>query len=93
MANPPHPGRIIKDELEHLNLSVTKAAVALGVTRVALSNLVNCKSGVSPVMSIRLSKILGSSPDVWLGLQMDYDLAQAEKNADNIEVDKAAMLA
>ena len=82
MKNPPHPGRLVKHEcLEPLNLSITKAADILGVTRLTLSNLVNCKNGVSPEMAIRLSKVFGSSPEVWLGLQMSYDLAQAEKKA------------
>ncbi len=87
MKNPPHPGRLIKHEcLEPLNLSITKAADILGVTRLTLSNLVNGKNGVSPEMAIRLSKAFGSSPVVWIGLQMDYDLAQAEKKASRIKV-------
>ncbi len=90
MKNPPHPGRLVKHEcLEPLGLSITKAAEILGVTRLTLSNLVNGKNGVSPEMAIRLSKAFGSSPEVWLGMQMDFDLAQAEKNADRIKVKKA----
>ncbi len=90
MKNPPHPGRLVKDEcLEPLDLSITKAAEILGVTRLMLSNLVNGKNGVSPEMAIRLSKVFGSSPEVWLGMQMDFDLALAEKNADRIKVKKA----
>ncbi len=89
MKNPPHPGRLIKHEcLEPLDLNITKAADILGVTRLTLSNLVNGKNGVSPEMAIRLSKAFGSSPEVWLGLQMDYDLAQAEKKASRIKVKK-----
>ncbi len=89
MKNPPHPGRLIKYEcLEPLDLNITKAADILGVTRLTLSNLVNGKNGVSPEMAIRLSKAFGSSPEVWLGLQMDYDLAQAEKKASRIKVKK-----
>ena len=90
MKNPPHPGRLVKYEcLEPLGLSITKAAEILGVTRLTLSNLVNGKNGVSPEMAIKLSKAFGSSPEVWLGMQMDFDLAQAEKNADRIKVKKA----
>jgi len=89
MKNPPHPGRLIKHEcLEPLDLNITKAADILGVTRLTLSNLVNGKNGVSPEMAIRLSKAFGCSPEVWLGLQMDYDLAQAEKKASRIKVKK-----
>ena len=90
IKNPPHPGRLVKHEcLKPLGLSITKAAEILGVTRLTLSNLVNGKNGVSPEMAIRLSKAFGSSPEVWLGMQMDFDLAQAEKNADRIKVKKA----
>lgn len=91
MKNPPHPGRIIRQEcIEPLGLTVTDAAERLGVTRQALNNLINGKSGVSPEMSIRLSKAFGSTPDVWLGLQMEYDLAQAEKHAGRIKVRRIA---
>ena len=91
MKNPPHPGRLIRHEcLEPLDLSITRAADILGVTRLTLSNLVNGKNGVSPEMAIRLSKAFGSSPEVWLGLQMDYHLAQVKKGAARIIVKKAA---
>ena len=79
VKNPPHPGRIIRQEcVEPLGLTITEAAARLGVTRQALNNVINGKAGVSPEMSIRLSKAFGSKPDVWLGLQMEYDLAVAE---------------
>jgi addiction module HigA family antidote len=48
--------------------------------------VVNGKNGVSPGMAIRLSKAFGGSPEVWLGMQMQYDLAQAEKKAATIKV-------
>ena len=87
MKNPPHPGRIIRQEcIEPLGLTITEAAARLGVTRQALNNVINGKAGVSPEMSIRLSKAFGSKPDVWLGLQMEYDLAEAEKHAGKIKV-------
>lgn len=87
MKNPPHPGRIVRQEcIDPLGLTVTEAAERLGVTRQALNNLVNGKAGISPEMSIRLSKAFGSSAEVWLSLQMHYDLAQAEKTAHRIKV-------
>lgn len=90
MKDPPHPGSLVKQEcLGPLSLSITKGAEILGVTRLTLSNLVNGKNGVSPEMAIRLSKAFGSSPKVWLGLQLDYDLAQAEKSSKQIKVKKA----
>jgi addiction module HigA family antidote len=87
MKKPPHPGRIVRQEcIEPLGLTITEAAERLGVTRQALNNLVNEKAGISPEMSIRLSKAFGSSAEVWLGLQMEYDLAEAEKDAGKIKV-------
>jgi len=87
MKNPPHPGLHVRhDCLDALHLSVTEGAKVLGVTRQALNNIVNGKSGISPEMAIRLSKAFGGSPAVWLKMQMDYDLAQAEKDADKIKV-------
>ena len=91
MKNPPHPGRVVRQDcIEALGLTVTEAARALGVTRQALNNLVNLKAGVSPEMAIRLSKAFGSSPEVWLGMQMAYDLAQLEKQTSKIKVQRIA---
>ncbi len=88
MKNPPHPGRLVKREIEELGLTITEAATALGVTRQALNNLVNQKGGISSEMAIRLSKALGSTPDMWVKLWAQYDLAQAMKKADAIKVKK-----
>ena len=83
MHNPPHPGEIVREEcLEPLGLTVTRAAQGLGVTRQALSDLVNGKAGVSVEMSIRLSKAFGSSPETWLGMQTAYDLWRAQERAE-----------
>ena len=82
-----HPGKsVLYDCLEPLDLSVTEGAKVLGVTRQALNNLVNGKSGISPEMAIRLDKAFGGSASVWLGIQMDYDLAQAMKSERAIKV-------
>jgi len=87
MKNPAHPGRSIRNAcLEPLGLSITQGAEILGVTRQALNNVVNGKSGISPEMAIRLSKAFGSTPETWLGMQLAYDLAQARKNEAKIKV-------
>lgn len=87
MKNPPHPGRIVRQEcIAPLDLSITGAAKYLRVTRQTLNNLVNEKAGISPEMAIRLSKAFGSSPETWLGLQMDYDLAQVEKKTSALKI-------
>lgn len=91
MHNPPHPGVVIRELcLDPLNLSVTNAAEELGVSRKALSELVNGHAGVSPEMAIRLSKAFGSSPATWLKMQMYYDLWRAEQQADQIVVRRLA---
>ena len=85
MKNPPHPGRIVRQDcIEPLGLTITSAAKVLGVTRRALNNLVNGKAGISPEMAVRVSKAFGGSPDMWLRLQANYDLARLR--ADEIDV-------
>ena len=89
MHNPPHPGGIVKRQcLEPLGLTVTRAADGLGVTRQALSEFVNERTGVSVEMAIRLSKAFGSTPETWLGMQMAYDLWQARDRAGQIAVER-----
>jgi addiction module HigA family antidote len=89
MYKPPHPGEHVKlNCLEPLGLSVTDGARALGVSRQALSALVNGKAGVSPEMAVRLSKVFGSSARHWMQLQMNYDLWHAEQRAEDIEVER-----
>ena len=86
MHNPPHPGLTVRhDCLEPLGLTVTEGAKVLGVTRQALNNLVNGRAGISPEMAIRLSKAFGASPEVWLRLQMAYDLAQARQKTISVK--------
>ena len=82
MKNPPHTGRIVKQDcVDPLGLTITEAAGALGVTRQALNNLVNGKAGISPEMAVRLSKAFGASPEMWLRLQANYELAQVRQDA------------
>ena len=87
MKNPPHPGLSVRhDCIEPLDLTITEAANVLGVTRQALNNLVNGKSGISPEMAIRLDKAFGGGAETWLRLQMAYDLAQARQHEGEIKV-------
>lgn len=89
MKNPPHPGSAVRyDCLEPLGLTVTEGAKALGVSRQALNNLVNGKAGISPDMAIRLSKAFGSTAEMWLKLQLAYDLAQAMQHENEITVQR-----
>jgi addiction module HigA family antidote len=89
MHNPAHPGEVIRDAcLKPLDLTVTAAAAALGVTRKALSDLLNGHSGVSPDMAIRLEKVFGSTAEAWLRMQMQRDLWLARQRSDSIKVTK-----
>ncbi|MCY3545364.1 MAG: HigA family addiction module antitoxin [Gemmatimonadetes bacterium] len=87
MKNPPHPGLSVRhDCLKPLGLTVTEAARWLGVSRKQLSELVNCRSGISPEMAIRLDKAFGGGAHTWYRLQSAHDLAQAMKRSDQIDV-------
>ncbi len=87
MKNPPHPGRIVREEiLKPLGLNVTSGAKVLGVSRQALNNLVNQRAGISPEMAIRLAKAFGASAQTWLRMQSNYDLAQALRSEGKIRV-------
>jgi addiction module HigA family antidote len=87
MKNPPHPGEIIRELcLKPLGLTVTGAAQGLGVTRKTLSLLLNGHAGVSPEMAVRLSQAFGRSPESWLQLQAQYDLAQVKRSAKEIKI-------
>jgi addiction module HigA family antidote len=89
MHNPPHPGEIIRELcLEPLELSVTKAAAALGVSRKTLSGILNGHSGVSPEMALRLSLAFDTSPESWLNQQMQYDLWQTRASVGEIDVQR-----
>lgn len=84
MKNPPHPGKLIKSDLEALGLTITEAAEALDVTRTALSEIIHGKRGISAQMAWKLSKaFLNSEPEFWLRLQASYDLAQVGEDCAN----------
>lgn len=77
--NPPHPCEILKEFcLEPLELTVTKTAQALGVSRKTLSTILNGRAGISPEMAIRLGKAFNTSAESWLNQQLHYDLWQAQ---------------
>ncbi|MET0116816.1 MAG: HigA family addiction module antitoxin [Sedimenticola sp.] len=84
MHNPPHPGILLREDiLPELNLTVTEAAKQLGVSRVALSRVINEQAGISPEMALRIEKWLGvehgGRAELWAGMQLDYDMWQARK--------------
>ncbi|HSV09160.1 MAG TPA: HigA family addiction module antitoxin [Hanamia sp.] len=74
-----HPGELLKEEiLKANNLSVTEAASMLGVTRAALSNVINEKAAISPLMALRITKVFGGSAEFWVRMQAAHDLRNAE---------------
>jgi addiction module HigA family antidote len=91
MKNPPHPGAIIREDcLKALDLTVTEAAEGLGISRKNLSEILNGHTGISPDMAVRLAHAFGSSPELWLKLQMAYDLARARQKDANTQVRRFA---
>ena len=87
MARPAHPGQFIRMEvIEPLNLSVTQAAKALGVTRAALSALLNGRAALSPDMALRIEKAFGPSMDTLLRMQTAYEIAEARDREADIKV-------
>jgi antitoxin HigA-1 len=87
MHNPPHPGEVLRSLcLEPLGLTVTEAARALGVSRRALSAIVNGRAGISPEMAVRLSLAFDTTAESWLAQQVQYDLSRAEKKRSSLRV-------
>lgn len=90
MKNPPHPGELVRDNLDDLGLTVAEAAKGLGVTRQQLYNVINGKSGITPEMAVRLEKAFGGSADTWLRMQANHDLAQVRGHESDIAVRRFA---
>ena len=89
MKNPPHPGKVVRVScLEPLGLNVTEGARVLGVSRQALSNLVNGHARISTDMAVRLAKAFGSTTGTWIRLQAAFDVARARAREDQIHVER-----
>ena len=89
MKNPPHPGKVVRVScLEPLGLNVTEGARVLGVSRQALSNLVNGHARISTDMAVRLAKAFGSTTGTWIRLQAAVDVARARAREDQIHVER-----
>ncbi len=77
MHNPPHPGEVLREYLG--DITVTEAASKLNVNRVTLSRVISGSSGISADMAYRLGSAFGTSPELWAGMQLQYDLYMASK--------------
>lgn len=94
MKNPPHPGDFIRTEIiEPAGLTVTSAAAALGVSRPALSSLVNGNADLSGDMALRIEKAFGVKMDTLMRMQSSYDIAQTRKREKQIHVRRVHQLA
>ncbi|MBT3834503.1 MAG: HigA family addiction module antidote protein [Gammaproteobacteria bacterium] len=92
MHNPPHPGEILRELcLEPLDVTVTAAAEALGVSRKTLSAILNGRAGISPEMAIRLAKAFDTTPESWMNQQMQYDLWHAKNSLGDVRVKRLAV--
>jgi addiction module HigA family antidote len=89
LKNPPHPGDFIRTEIvQPTGLSVTAAAMALGVSRPALSSLLNGKAGLSGDMALRIEKAFGVRMDTLMRMQSAYEIVQARKREKLIRVQR-----
>jgi addiction module HigA family antidote len=77
MHNPAHPGEVLKELwLEPLGLTLTQAAIRLGVTRKTISKIINARGSITPEMALRLEIVFGTSAQAWMNIQTAYDLWQ-----------------
>lgn len=84
-ANPAHPGEFIRDEiLPAFGVTITKAVEILGVSRPGFNNMLNCHRALTPEMAMKIEAAFGVSANLLMGLQSNYDLAQARQRADEI---------
>ena len=91
MKNPPHPGELLREDvIAELGLPVTQVAKRLGISRVALSRVLNGKAGISPNLAVRLELAGISTARAWLSMQMNYDLAQVLANPKPVVVSLCA---
>lgn len=82
MFNPPHPGEILREYTDATELSVTQIAAKLHMSRKVLSQILNGHAGISAEMAWKLSAAFGTTPDVWINLQKQYDLWHAKQKVD-----------
>lgn len=88
MKNPVHPGILIKDNIDTLGISITEFAFKLGLSGQIVSRIINQKAGISVEMALKLGKAFKTTPEFWINMQIQYDLAQAKRNVnlDKVQV-------
>lgn len=92
MHNPAHPGEVLKEWIPQ-GMTITAAAEQLGISRVMLSKILNMKAGITADMALRLAAWLGTSAEMWIGMQSAWDLWQAEHSHRRLEVKPLRLVA
>ncbi|HEY2451859.1 MAG TPA: HigA family addiction module antitoxin [Scandinavium sp.] len=82
MAKPSSPGDIIQEALDELNVSLREFARAMNIAPSTASRLLTGKAALTPEMAIKLSVVIGSSAEMWMNLQVNWSLAEAQKRVD-----------
>jgi addiction module HigA family antidote len=80
--NAPHPGSILKYEIEGTGKTITEVAEGLGISRKVLSQILNGRAGVTAEMAMRFAKAFHKSPELWVNLQKNYELSKALRETD-----------
>ncbi|WP_114779019.1 HigA family addiction module antitoxin [Botryobacter ruber] len=88
MHNPAHPGKILRNYTDATGLSVTQIAEKIRISRKVLSQILNGHAGISAEMAWKLSAAFGTSPDLWINLQKQYDLWQAKQRVDVSDIEQ-----
>jgi addiction module HigA family antidote len=88
MKNPSHPGELVRANIDELGLSVAEAATGLGITRQQLYNVIAGRSAATPEMAVRFEQAFGGTADMWLRMQIAYDLAQVRRRTGKITVER-----
>ncbi|MBC8109527.1 MAG: HigA family addiction module antidote protein [Verrucomicrobia bacterium] len=87
LKNPVHPGVILKEEyLVPLKLTIIEVSEGLGISRKHLSNILNAHVSITPEIALRISKAFRTSPELWLNMQRNYDLREAEKKLTDVTI-------
>ena len=87
IAHNTHPGELFREEIIVPNrLTITEVAAMLGVTRPSLSNVINEKAAISPMMALSIAKVFGGNAELWIRMQASYDLREAEKKAKTLHL-------
>jgi addiction module HigA family antidote len=82
-----HPGEILKEEVVLANhLTITEAAILMDISRISLSNVLNRKAPITPLLATRIAKVFGGTAEIWIRLQLSFDMREAEQFSKNLKL-------